>query len=146
MTHRAKSILDAAETAITGLTTTGNSVFRGLPPAAAQGADLPALFVRMGSDEPDPEQSAWPRLYSNLEIVIEGVIIASATMDDDLLQIREEVTKALRADYTLGLSYVQENMEGAAGAPEPGGETRQLAYYPMNWIVRYSRNWDDPST
>jgi len=145
MTHRADTVMDAVATAITGLTTTGNNVFRGRDHASKASGKLPALVLHLGTDTPNEEASAWPRLYSDLEVEIEVLIDGASGFESTLLTIREEVTKALRADYTLGLSFVVEIREGPAERPQPEDQDSRRFSYALGWTVTYSRNWDDPS-
>lgn len=144
MTHRAEQVMDAVVTAVTGLTTTGANVFRGREHGERMDGNLPALLIHLGPDTPDEEESSFPRLYSELTVAIEAVLAAGADYEATLLKIREEVTVALRSDYTLGLSFVQNTIEGRAEQPQPADEQGRRFSYPMNWTVRYSRSWDDP--
>ena len=129
MTARAESILDAVETVLTGLTTTGSNVERGKV-YGYQASELPALGLYMGADAPAAEYQTgiidW-----ELTIRIESMVsidaannssLTDSTVETQLNLIREEVHAAVMADHTLGLSYVIDIMPGAASEPILSGD------------------------
>jgi len=145
MTHRAEQIMAAVETALSGLTTTGANVFRGREHAQHAAGNLPALLLQIQGDAPNNEGQTVGRAYWDLGVVVEIVVAAATDYEALLLQIRGEVTVALRSDYQLGLSFVQETVEGPAEAPQPTDQNGRHFSYPVHWTVTYSRSWDDPS-
>ncbi len=142
--HRAESILSAVVTNVTGLTTTGANVFRGRVYALPD-TSLPALAVYQGEDKVLGQYSQ--ALYDcELTVLIEALVKTSATQVDTLLnQIREQVTVALQANYTQGLSYVLNTVEGDAAAPELSGEgDKPAAALRMEWRFLYRRSRTNP--
>lgn len=142
MTHRAESIMQAIVGKVTGLVTTGANVTRGRVHAADT---LPALSVYQGDDSIIAEY-AQTLLDCELTFYIEALVKSSTTQIDTLLnQIREEVTVALQTDYTQGLAYVLNTVEGNAAAPELSGEGEQpSAMLRMEWRIQYRRSRTNP--
>jgi hypothetical protein len=69
----------------------------------------------------------------------------TAQIDTTLIGIREQVTVALQADYTQGLAYVIDTVEGDVDAPELGGEGNQpVGALRMAWKFRYRRSRTNP--
>jgi hypothetical protein len=143
--HRAEQIVVAVLAKVTGLTTTGTRVFRGRV-YPLQDTEEPALCVFMGADTPIAMLSQ-SLIDGELEVVITAVVKTSATQIDTLLnQIRKEVTIALQADYTQGLTFLHDSMEGEAARPELSGEAdKPTASQQLNWKFHYRRSRTDPS-
>lgn len=115
--HRAESILNAVQTALTGLATTGQYVERDrvFPPEAC-----PALSVNQGAEEPlDQSSMQFQDCVLEVEVVIQ---VKSGTSSSDLNQIKAEVYAAMMTDTTQGLTYVHETQWGGDSAPEPSGD------------------------
>lgn len=144
MTHRAESIITAVVTNVTGLTTTGARVYRGRVYALA-GTNLPALCVYQGEDKVIGQYSQ-SKYDCELTITIEAVVKASTTQVDTTINlIREQVTIAMQTDYTQGLSYVLNTIEGDASAPELSGDGEQTsAAQKLEWKIHYRRSRTDP--
>ena len=144
MTHRAESIIEAVKTNVTGLTTTGTRVFRGRVYALAD-TELPALCVYLGPDKIIGQYSH-AKYDCELTINIEAVVKSSTVQVDTTLNlIREQVAIALQADYTQGLAYVLNTIEGDADAPELSGEgEKQSAALKMEWKFHYRRSRTNP--
>jgi hypothetical protein len=144
MTHRAESIVVAVVAKVTGLTTTGTNVFRGRVYALAD-TSLPALCVYLGEDRILGQYSQ-AKFDSELTVNIEAVVKTSSTQVDTVLnQIREQVTIALQADYTQGLAYLLNTLEGDAAAPELSGDgEQQSAALKLEWKFHYRRARTDP--
>ena len=143
--HRAESIMDAVVAAVTGLTTTGANVNRARAyPLEVSG--IPALLVWQGEDSTQTEMIG-DEVISLLEVHIDAVVREpSAQIDTTLNLIREEITVALMADYTLGLVYVAGIMEQSADEPELSGDgDSPIAQMRTNWDVQYQRSRTDPS-
>lgn len=143
--HRAEQIIDAVVTTLTGLTQTNNNVFRGRVHAVPE-VRLPALCVYQGEDKQIGQYSQ-AKIDSELTILVEALVKTSAEQVDELLnQIRKEVTIALQADYTQGLSFVLNTIEGDASAPELSGEgEKPSAALKLEWKFHYRRSRTDPS-
>lgn len=145
--HRAEQIIDAVVTTVTGLVTTGSNVFRGRL-YNVQPDELPALCVYMGPNEPidDSDQtvafSDW-----DLEIAIDAKVRDSATQIDQVLNlIAKEITVALKADRTQGLSFVHDTREGGSDQPELSGDgDKPIANQTTKFIFKYRRSITDPS-
>ena len=144
MTHRAESIVSAVVTTVTGLTTTGSNVYRGrMTPIAADVSN--ALRVYLGEDSLLGEYSQ-AKMDWELTILIESFAKSpTAQIDTRLNTIREEVTIALQADYTQGLAYVINTLEGNAARPEFSAEGEQaMGSQVMEWKIHYRRSRTDP--
>lgn len=144
--HRAEQIADAVVAKLTGLVTTGASCFRArvheLPDTS-----LPALCVYVGTDVPRPDggSSSFAFIDGDLTVLVEAVVKASSDVDSALLQIRKEVTIALQADVTQGLSFVMDTQEGAASIDLNGDGDKPVGRLRMDWTFRYRRSRTDPS-
>lgn len=134
----------AVLTKVTGLTTTTANAFRGRV-RPLQAAELPALFVYQGQDE-ITQNLLQGQLNSVLTVHLDAVVkSASAQVDTVLNMIREQVTIALQADYTQGLSYVIDTREIAADAPDLSGDADQpTGVMRMNWQIHYRRSRANP--
>jgi hypothetical protein len=140
MTHRAEQILDAMQTALTGLASTGSNVVRGrVYPSDAERA----LSVYMGQDQPLGDDG-----YTNVSFidrVLEVVIrlhaktpTATAAVETLLNQSRAEVFAALSADTTLGLDFVISTYPSGDDQPELSADSDQPAgTQAMRWSVHY---------
>lgn len=98
MAHKARQVLQAIETAVTGLPTTGDRVekTRGYPKA-----DVPAISIRISDLDPQSEISN-AFLDSFLEVdTIYHVRGANNDLDYQILEIDAEVYRAIMADRTL---------------------------------------------
>src|SRR3990167_4206830 len=113
MTHRAESITVAVLAKVTSLTTTGANAFRGRT-RPLQATELPAIFVYLGPDEKLSDLSQGQQDW-RLTIYLEAAGKSITTQIDTFLNtIRREITVALMADYTQGLAYVLDPIEGDA--------------------------------
>jgi len=103
MTHPRKTIRDAIQTALTGLTTTGSNVFQNRVFPFESG-DFPGLLIYNGDEESEPGGNdagvqTFDRQYN---CMVEGYVkAASASIDDTLDSIAEEIETAIAADRTL---------------------------------------------
>lgn len=144
MTHRAEQIMQAVVTNVTGLVTTGTNVFRARDAVLPQ-TSLPALLVYTGDDVPQAMYSQ-ELIDSELRFYIEAIAKSPTAQLDTLLNlIRSEVTVALQADFTQGLQFVIETLEGTADEPELQSEGDQpIAKMRMNWRIIYRRSRTNP--
>lgn len=145
--HKAEQIIVAVVAKLTGLASTGANVFRGrvyeLPETS-----LPALRIFQGTDRAaiDGGSSSFRYLDSEISVRVEAVAKTSATQIDTLLnQIRKEVTVALQADVTQGLSFVMDTSEGMADIDLDGEGDRPTGVLKMEWSILYRRLRTDPS-
>lgn len=102
MAHVRKQIRDAVVTALTGLTTTGSSVFRSrIYPL--EGTKLPALCIYTKSEVTEYDTLTINRSVARqLEISVDSFVKETANYDNTLDTIAVEVEEALAADVTLG--------------------------------------------
>ena len=144
MTHRAEQIIVAVVTAVTGLTTTGSNVNRGRTAKRAESVAA-ALDVNMGGDEFLRDYSQTLQDWE-MTIYIDSFTKSPTTQIDTTLNlIRREVTVALNADYTQGLSFMLNTIEGDAGAPDVSGEGNQASgSQRLTWKFHYRRSRTDP--
>lgn len=142
---RAEQIMDALQTAITSLTTTGANVIRAQA-YPSEDTELPGLALYMGPDTPVQHlQSGF--IDWELEVVIQSrVKEANTQIDQTLNLIRKEVHVALLTDRTQGLAFVSDTEPGPAGRPqldnsgEQPSATQELAY-----VIRYRTSETDLS-
>ena len=144
MTHRAETLLVAVVTTVTGLTTTGSNVYRGkltpIPPTVNN-----ALKVYLGPDAHLADMS--PALQDwELTVYLDSYTRSpTLQIDTQLNKIREEVTVALNADHTQGLSFVVNTTEGDADEPELSGQAAAASgSMRMAWKFHYRRSRTNP--
>jgi hypothetical protein len=143
--HRVETIMDTIVATLTGLTTTGANVYRGRA-YPVEVSKLPALIVWQGDDSATTELLI-DEVTSRLQVAFDALAREPASQIETTLNlIREEVTVALMADYTLGLAYVEGIMETDAEEPlilddgdAPAAQMR------MNWTVDYHHGRTDPT-
>ena len=102
MAHIRKSIRENIGTALTGLSTTGSSVFesRTFP---LNFSNLPALLVYTKDEEISEYSLRNPRTqFRQLQVVIEAHIKGTTNIDDTIDTIAEEVEEAMVSDITRG--------------------------------------------
>jgi hypothetical protein len=107
--------------------------------------DVPAIAVRMGSDEPDNQNASFidSSLIVNTDIY---VITTEQELDEKTLAIRLEIHKKLMADYNLGLGFVTQITPLGQSEPDYNGEGEQYAGATrLSWRVSYRSNILDPS-
>lgn len=145
---RAETIVATFLTKVTNLTITGANAFRGRVHPLTD-TKLPAVLVYMGPDAPsygEGASSSFPYLDSRLTVFIEALVkTSSAQVDTQLNQIRKEVILALRADYTQGLAFVLDSIEGEASPDLKGDGDKPAGVLRMEWTVLYRRSRADGS-
>ncbi|MEK9725756.1 MAG: hypothetical protein VW405_20050 [Rhodospirillaceae bacterium] len=145
--HRAEQIVQAVITKVTGLTTTGSRVYRSRTADLAD-ANLPALVVFMGPDQPrsDGGSSSFRYLDGDLTVAIEAVVkeTSDTAAEQKLNLIRKEVAIALQADVTQGLSFVLNTTEGTA-TPDLERSDKVRGSMRMDFVFHYRRSRTDPS-
>lgn len=143
--HRAESIMAAIVASVTGLTTTGANVYRArVYPVEVTG--LPAIVVLQGEDNTQTELLA-DEVTSRLTVNLDAIAREPANQIDTTLNlIREEITVALMADYTLGLAYVEGIMEQIAEEPDILGDgDAPMAQMRTVWDVTYHHGRTNPA-
>lgn len=147
MPHKAETILEAVETLLTGLTTTGANVERARVHPWTN-AELPAISLFMGADTPLDNDARGIGFYDwGLLINVDAVCKKTATsgIDTTLNLIRAELTTALVGDYTLGLSFVIDIVEQGSSEPEISGEgEKPIALQRTTFLIKYRRSIGDP--
>ena len=102
MSHARTQIRDAIVARITGLTTTGASVFKSRV-FPIDDSPLPALVVYTNDEENTNASMGYPRLQQRqVEVFVEGYAKSTGQVDDLLDTIAKEVETAISADITLG--------------------------------------------
>ncbi|MCU0806309.1 MAG: hypothetical protein MUF79_14660 [Burkholderiales bacterium] len=99
--HVRRQLREAVATAVTGLTTTGSSVFQSrIWPV--QSSELPALLVYTTTETVTTETIENPEgQRREIEVRVDGIAKAAANLDDTLDQIAKEVETALAAAITV---------------------------------------------
>jgi len=118
-----QDIVDAVETAVTGLATTGANVHNRRTFALGT---VPALNVYWSQDEPSYDEGTLGSIpMRRLEVHVEGYIKGDdeSVLDD----IYDEVEPALYADQTLGGLAIGIELGTHTIGPEGEGEDRVLA-------------------
>ncbi|MFZ5697766.1 MAG: hypothetical protein ACOY9J_03435 [Pseudomonadota bacterium] len=146
--HRAEQIVEAVIANITGLTTTGDNVFRSRT-AELPDNRTPALVVYLGPDAPrsDGGSSSYRYIDGDLTVFVVAAVKGrtDALTETKLNLIRKEVTIALMADHTQGLSFVIDTTEGQA-VPEINGDgDKPVGRLRMEFTFHYRRSRTDPS-
>ena len=102
MAHIRKTIRENIGTALTGLSTTGTSVFesRTFP---INFSALPALLIYTKDEEVVEFSLKTPRTqFRQLQVIIEAHIKGTSNIDDTIDTIAEEVEEAMVTDVTRG--------------------------------------------
>ncbi len=141
--HMREQILDAIETLLTGLTTTGSRVTR-LRSGVITLADLPGLNVAMGEEQSagDRGQTVFNAIDVVLEVGIEArVSSAEGALDQLLNTIAAEVYAAMRG---LSLTGVQHSYWFSSGSPEIITEAvTPIATQTITYIIEYRHSLAD---
>jgi hypothetical protein len=125
MTHIRQRIRDEIFSTVTGLSITGDNVFKSrIYPLDSE--TVPGLIVFTGNEDIDSEEGRVARVQNrNLEVIITGKDKLTSGLDDRLDAIAEEVeTSVLSANYTtiqtIDLLSIESDIE--QGAEKPTGE------------------------
>lgn len=145
--HLREQILDAIVAKLTGLTTTTTNVDR-LRLYPHDSAKLPSLNI-LQADEDIIEDSPHDYVDRELTVNIEIRVKSSSTqLDQTLNQISKEVTIALAADITQGVTGLINTTEVGTSEPElaDNEETNKpTALMIMTWLFYYRTTRGDPS-
>lgn len=144
--HLDEQILDSVKTTVTGLTTTSTNVQRDRAHSIPE-SQTRALSVEMGASTPLDEEDYNDIIHVSLELqIIINVVDATGTpLTQTLNLIRKELTAALLADYTQGLSFVYRTLEGSAEKPDIEAGSKPEARQITNWEFHYERSRIDAS-
>jgi len=144
MAHRAKDIIDAIKTVLTGLNTTGQDVkvSRAFPSGT-----FPNLTIY-------PGQNTIRQNLSNAimirELVVRVAIQVNGNpdlLDDQILQIEAEIWRAIMADTTLGLNFIDDIDPLGLGEPDlSNGDEVPTAVVESSWRVVYRHSVSDPES
>jgi hypothetical protein len=107
--------------------------------------ELPAIAIRMGSDDPESQNASF--IDSNLIINTDIYVITTAQELDELtLAIRLEMHKKLMVDHNLGLSFVTQITPLGQSEPDYNGDGEQYAGATrLSWRISYRSSVVDPS-
>ena len=137
MTHRAETILNAVSVALTGLATTGANVqrFRAWPVT-----NLPALTILKGADQASDGVAPINSIGRQLVVVIRVSVKGTGVLETNLNQIAAEIFAALKADYTLGLSYVYDLELISESEPAIDEQDEPVAYQDSIYQITYEHS------
>ncbi len=129
MTHARQQLRDAVVTAVTGLATTGTSVFTGRV-YPMQESELPALVVNTIAESAEPQTLDFDTVVlRTVTVEIRGHARATADLADVLDGIAEEVETALAGMVTVGGTSVA--LEYAGAQIDFSGDVDQ----PVGWVA-----------
>ena len=151
--HVRKRIRDDIKTTITGLTTTGSSVFVARTTELIT-TDYPALLIDIFTEESAAESIDEPRnLVRSLEQTIFAVEEHGTGFENTLDTICKEVEAAIAADTTLGglakdarLTSTTLEMKRDVEEPILAIGTQNVGVMTMVWTVEYSTPEDAADT
>lgn len=140
MSHARQQIREAVATLVTGLTTTGSSVFQSRF-YRVQASELPALFIYSTDESIERETiGTGPYLRRELSIRIEGMAKALDNLDDTLDIIGEEVEDALGGQLPAGV----DDFRISSVSIDYSGEGEQpVGVIRMDFVARYQTAEDD---
>lgn len=144
--HLREQILDAVETKLTGLVTTGSNVYR-LRLYPQESDSLPSLNI-VQADEEIIEDGVYDYVDRVLTVNIESRVQSlTVQLDQTLNLISKEVTIALSADITQGVTGLIDSTEAGTSEPEIADETanKPTAIMIMTWVFYYRTTRADPS-
>lgn len=145
MAHVRKSIRDNVATTVTGLSTTGSSVFktRTIPLASAK---LPALCVYTRNEIVNNSTLTPPRTQiRDLEVMIEAYVKGASGADDTLDTIAVEVEEALTTDLTRG-GYAKDTMVTSFEVDYDGEGDQTVGVARFTISVKYATLENDVET
>lgn len=137
--HRAETIMQAVETTLTGLATTGTNIER---TRIRTSRTQPAISIEMGSDDQMFDRSAYPKVDRDLQVTIISYVKNNAQAEQQLNQIRAEVFAAMVADRTLGQTFVIDVENTGDSQPTFSGEADKIvAVQELNYTIKYRHSW-----
>jgi hypothetical protein len=142
--HARQQIRNAVVAAVTGLTTTGASVFKSRARALEDSA-LPALFVYT-QDEEAIYHTSTPRLVErDLQVMVEAAAKAVTGFDDLIDQISVEIEVAMIGN--AGLTSLLKNLVLKSTKIQVSGEGDQtMAGLRLEYSAQYFVRENDPQS
>ena len=153
MTHRREQAMAQIKVLLTGLTTTGDRIFRGRTLPLDRDKELPCWLLYMGADIPE-DQHTPNDLIINLNVHLDAMVAAAEDVETILNQMDLEATQKLLdkdgapPDYQIGLTdFVQQIRWLGSDEPEPEytGDRAMMRQRSL-WQVTYERSRTDPSS
>jgi len=145
MSHVRQQIREYFESQLTGLTTTGSSVYasRVYP---LTNAKLPALLIYTQSESLEESSFSKKRVQArSLEVIVEGYVRAISTFDDVIDTICTEVEAQVLDDPKLGGLAI--NTELSSVTAMYSGEAEQpVATVNLTFTVQYRTETGQPET
>lgn len=151
MAHVRKQIRDRIATTLTGLTTTGTSVFPSRPTVGRPIIDstLPALTIYTTEEETDHEMDTFDgttRIETRLlTVMIQGYVKDISTLDDTLDTISKEVEIAMAGDETIN-SLAKASFLNATEISFDAEAAQPHGLLEMTYGVQYRVATTDPET
>lgn len=144
--HITEDILNAVQSVLSNLDTSGQNIFRARVRPFAD-SELPAIVVYQDRDTPDFSNISLFKIYSNLEFIVKTFCktLQYSDVESTLSQMRLEICRALRKDYMLGLKIIVDLVEMEARAPQLFGEgDTVIGTQELRWSAQYMRSRDNP--
>lgn len=141
---RTEDILEAIETALTGLTTTTTNVHREQSYDIVV-TELPHLVINEGEDSVEDQLL---QSFTDWALIVDIDIVSRGDSDTAITQvntIRGEVHAALMTDYQLGLPSVVQYIEPTGTSrPEVSIEgDKPIVRQRLTYTVKYRANWNN---
>lgn len=146
--HRAKQIVDTvAELVLARVQASGTKVFKHFRFRADDEQDeLPAVSIDYGEDQPSGGTLTEYESVLTVEAVAMAEGVDAEELHEKLMELRAEVHIALRADPTLGLSFVTTTEYGPVEKPDVSARGEKLCgVCSARWLVTYNLNFSDPN-
>ena len=139
---RTEDILDAIETALTGLATTGNNVQREQA-YDIDAAAIPAIVIYEGEDAVTDQLM---QSFIDWDLIVDIDVISRGDKDSAITEIntmRGEVHAALMVDYQLGLPTIVKYIEATGTTrPEVSSEgDRPIVRQRLTYTFKYRTIW-----
>ena len=141
MPHAKQQIRSAVVTLLTGLATTGASVFS---TRIYNHDTIPSLNVIAGDESTDPVNQDGTQMRT-LVLIVEARAMKQTGVDDQADTIQSEVETALHADYTLGGVCVHCELRAVTDERDDEGAKPSIMRS-MDFEVRYVIDPSAPNT
>jgi len=143
MPHIATVIRDNVVALVTGLPSTGASVFAGRVHALER-SDLPCVAVDVGAESAEYVTQGYPRSISaTLAIEVTAIVSLAGDFDAALNQIQAEVQAAMAADPTLTNIATNTVYDGRERITDGQGE-KPVAALVLQYSVSYRYSENNP--
>jgi len=145
MSHVRKQIRDNVVTTLTGLATTASRVYQSRAYPIASGK-LPGLLIYTRNETIESATITRPRTkLRQLEVMVEGYVLANSSLDNTLDQISLEVEEAMVADVTRNNLAKDTELTSVETEYLGEGET-QAGVVRMTFNVKYATLENDAET